>query len=307
MTTRHPNARRFAPAALAPCVALVLALSPLASCRSTPAAPDGNRPALDRSVTPPFAESAERYNAVVRNYDHLWTGVALRLKSRDPESGKMVEELLDGHLQSVAPDRVALRIDKLSETYAYLGCDPDRYWWIDVKAGTAIVGTHALATPESLARFDLPVQPLDLIELLGVVPLDPAGYGATRWSKDGKRLGLLARSRSGNRLVWVDPATFEPREIELTDGQGRVTITSTLTRPERIPIDGEPGSKARISTNHEIRFVEGEGSITVRLLGPENRRNRVRPQAFDYERLMQTYRVQEIIDADRTPGGDEER
>lgn len=270
-------------------------------CGGGPGPREERPPQLDRSVAPPYAESVERYNEVVKNYDHLWTAVALRVKSRDPESGKMVEDLLDGHLQAVTPDRVALRIDKLSETYAYLGCDPVRYWWIDVKAGTAIVGTHAMATPESLSRFDLPVQPLDLIELLGIVPMDPAGYGATRWSKDGKRLGLISRSRSGNRLVWVDPRTFEPREVELTDGEGRVTITSTLTRPERIPIDGEPESRARIATNHEIRFAGSDASITLRMQGPENRRNRVREQAFDYEGVLRAFRVKEIIDADRPP------
>lgn len=277
-------------------LASVLIGSGLLGCKSGPAPTP-----VDRGVAPEFASSAEKYNAVVAAYDHLWSPVALRIKSPDPETGKLVEELLDGHLQAVTPDRVALRIDKLSETYAYLGCDPERYWWIDVKAATAIVGTHAKATPESLARFELPVQPLDLVELLGIMPMDPAGYGATRWSKDGKRLGLLSRSRSGNRLVWVDPTTFEPREIELTDSEGRVTITSVLTRPERIPIDGEPGSKARIATNHEIRFAEGDMTIVVRLQGPENRRNRVRQQAFDYEGVLRTFGVREILDADAPP------
>jgi hypothetical protein len=298
MRTAPSRFRGPPPRSVSPAFVLLVGLlaSPLGACKSGP------KPTpMDRGVAPEFASSAERYNAVVAAYDHLWSPVALRIKSPDPETGKLVEELLDGHLQAVTPDRVALRIDKLSETYAYLGCDSERYWWIDIKAAIAIVGTHVNATPESLARFELPVQPLDLVELLGIMPMDPAGYGATRWSTDGKRLGLLTRSRSGNRLVWVDPATFEPREIELTDSEGRVTITSVLTRPERIPIDGDPGSKVRIPTNHEIRFAESDMTIVVRLQGPENRRNRVRAQAFDIEGVMRTYGVREILDADAPP------
>ena len=265
-------------------------------CKSGPGT-RGDKPAK-RGPAPAYIDAADRFNAVVASYDHLWTPVALRVRYRDQESGNMTEDLLDGHLQAITPDRVALRIDKLSETYAYLGCDSTRYWWIDVKAGAAIVGTHEKATPEALADFDIPVHPLDLIALLGIVPVDPAGYGATRWSTDGASLGILSRARFGNKLVWVDPETYEPRAVEITDENGRTTLRSAITRPERIPIDGDSDSKARIATQYDVTFEGSDFALGVRLQEPQNRRERMRPAAFNMDTVLKTYRVKDIIDVD---------
>lgn len=265
-------------------------------CKSGPGT-RGDQP-IKRGPAPAYTDAAARFNAVVAGYDHLWTPVALRVRYRDQESGNITEDLLDGHLQAITPDRVALRIDKLSETYAYLGCDAIRYWWIDVKAGAAIVGTHEKATPEALADFDIPVHPLDLIALLGIVPVDPAGYGATRWSTDGASLGILSRARFGNKLVWVDPETYEPRAVEITDENGRTTLRSEITRPERIPIDGAPDSKARIATQYDVTFEGSDFALGVRLQEPQNRRERMRPAAFNMDTVLKTYRVKDIIDVD---------
>ncbi|MBX3363104.1 MAG: hypothetical protein KF705_16920, partial [Phycisphaeraceae bacterium] len=282
-------------ATLCSVLALVLACS-LSGCNSG-SDRRGERVA-ERGPAPAYAEAAARFNEVATAYDHLWTPVALRVRYRDANSGKMTEDLLDGHFQAIAPDRVALRIDKLSETYAYLGCDAERYWWIDVKAGSAIVGTHARATPSALADFDIPVHPLDLIALLGIVPVDPTGYGATRWSTDGKSLGILTRARFGNRLLWVDPKTYEPTAVEITDENGRTSLRSTITRPERIPIDGDRNSKARIATQYDVAFEGSDFALGVRLQAPENRRERMRPAAFNMDTVLRTYRVKDIIDVD---------
>jgi hypothetical protein len=268
----------------------------LTACKSRPDQ-RGDRP-VERGPAPAYADAAARFNEVARAYDHLWTPVALRVRSRDAESGNMTEDLLDGHFQAIAPDRVALRIDKLSETYAYLGSDEDRYWWIDVKAGSAIVGTHAKATPGALADFDIPVHPLDLIALLGIVPVDPAGYGATRWSSDGRSLGILTRAHFGNKILWVDPRTYEPRAVEITDENGRTTLRSTITRPERIPIDGDRDSKARIATQYDVTFEGLDFALGVRLQDPQNRRERARPSAFNVDTVLKTYRVKDITDVD---------
>lgn len=285
-----------AASALCAVLALVMA-SMLSACKSGPGT-RGNDGTVTPGPAPAYAEAAARFNDVVTSYDHLWTPVALRVRYRDNESGNMTEDLLDGHFQAIAPDRVALRIDKLSETYAYLGCDADRYWWIDVKAGSAIVGTHVNATPAALADFDIPVHPLDLIALLGIVPVDPMGYGATRWSTDGASLGILTRARFGNKLVWVDPETYEPRAVEITDENGRTTLRSTITRPERIPIDGDRESRARIATQYDVTFEGSDFALGVRLQEPQNRRERMRPAAFNMDTVLKTYRVKDIIDVD---------
>lgn len=278
-------------------IAFVIALV-LTGCKSGPGTRNDRQ--IKRGTAPTYAEAAPSFNEVVASYDHLWTPVALRVRYRDEQSGNMTEDLLDGHLQVITPDRVALRIDKLSETYAYLGCDAERYWWIDVKAGSAIVGTHAKATPAALADFDIPVHPLDLIALLGVVPVDPMAYGATRWSTDGRSLGILTRARFGNKLVWVDPETYEPRAVEITDENGRTTLRSTITRQERIPIDGTRETSARIATQYDVTFEGSDFALGVRLQGPENRRNRMRPAAFNMDTVLKTYRVKDIIDVDAT-------
>lgn len=262
----------------------------------------GGRRAIERGPAPAYADAAARYSEVVRHYDHLWTPIAFRLRYRDMEKDRLVEDLADGHLQVIAPDRLALRVDKLSETYFYMGSDATRYWWIDVKGSAAVVGRHDTVTEELIEELGIPVHPLELVELLGVVGMDPDGYGTTKWSPDGRRLGIVTRGRFGNTLVWVDPTTYMPTSVEVTDSTGRTTLKSELTRPRRIRQDDAADLRVEIATQVVVNFADGETRLTIRMEDPENRRVRVREAAFQLDSVLHAYRVRDVEDLDAPAG-----
>lgn len=253
---------------------------------------------IERGAAPAYADAAARYNEVVRAYDHLWTPIAFRLRYRDVEKDRLVEDLADGHLQVIAPDRLALRVDKLSETYFYMGSDAEQYWWIDVKGSKAVVGRHDTVTEELIELLGIPVHPLELVELLGVVGMDVSGYGTTKWSSDGRRLGIVTRGRFGNTLVWVDPTTYRPLAVEVTDSTGRTTLRSELTRSRLIRQDEDARARMEIASQVVVHFADGETRLTIRMEDPENRSRRVRAQAFDLETVLNTYGVREVDDLD---------
>jgi hypothetical protein len=90
------------------------------------------RPApVARGEAPAFAEAAARYNERVAHLDELWARSVVRLTYRD-EQQELHNEQGEGLMQVVRPDRFAMSIKKAGKMLFWLGCDRDRYWWIDV-------------------------------------------------------------------------------------------------------------------------------------------------------------------------------
>ena len=120
------------------------------------------------------------------------------------------QEQVEGTLGWVRPRRVILTFTKVGELYGILGSNENLYWWIQLgKEKSAVWGEHAKVTEERTRRLGIPVQPLEVVELLGITAL--AGEGAAvEWSADGRSLVVTTPSAEGMRRVWMDPATHEP-------------------------------------------------------------------------------------------------
>lgn len=277
-----------------------LAVSLLALIGCAGSGKGGDEP-IDRGPAPTYAQVASRYNARVDKLDRVRSAMSIFIKTVDTQ-GKDVDEQADGHLQLVRPSRVALRIDKVGKTIFYLGGDESRFWWLDLTRDpkAALVGTHANVTRERGARVGLPVHPLDLMLMLGVMPL-PAEGDSPRWADAGKSLRLDLAGRWGATRLILDPVTLEPTQIELMDAEGHPAVTATLTDYERVAIDGDAMSIARLATKIEILMPASQTRVRLRLYDPENPGDRIRDRAFDLESLLDAYDVQRLLDLDVEP------
>jgi hypothetical protein len=244
----------------------------------------------------------------VERLHRLWSRVNLTLKSPS-DSGGMSVDRAEGHLQLELPDRTALSVMKLGETYFYFGSDAEGYWWLDLsdrERTSALYGRHERATPELVAELGLPVHPRELLDLFAITPLpERAGDGAVApgsvgW--DGER-GLLRVETDGMwgaRLLWLDPVLLSPTRVELR-GRGRqVRAECEMERYVSVPVAGEGRVPPKIASRYRLRMPASGASLTLELYGAANRE--ISERAFDFPGLVEAYGIDEVVRLDEGGG-----
>ena len=98
--------------------------------------------------------------------------------------------------------------------------------------------------------------------------------------------------------MFLDPATFEPREIQLLDSAGRIGVRAELSDYARVGTDGDdPG--ARLAGRFLVAVPSTRSSIRVTLYEPVNKD--IKERAFKFESLSREYGVQRVRDLDAGP------
>lgn len=251
---------------------------------------------------PSYSAIAEKYNQRIARLDKVWARISMRVTGVDKQ-GQKIDEQAEGHLQVVRPDKLALSITKVGETYFYLGSNEQRYWWIDLHEDKrALVGRHERATPKLAERFDVPVHPLDLLELLGVTPLPPGAAASVAWARDGRSIIVTVPGRWGRRQLSLDPVTYQPGRIDLLDGGGRLLVSAELGAPQPVTVRCDSATPL-LASLYEINLATSGTRITLRLYDPENRCDRQKMTPFDLEALLKAYGVTTVEDLDAKPAG----
>lgn len=284
--------------------AMLVAVALLPGCRAGPDTKGGGPPP---GALPSYAAIAEAYNARVAGLDRVWARSVVRVWYPDRE-GEEATDQVEGFFQYLRPNCLNLSFKKLGETYAALGSNDDQYWWIELREErVAWVGEHARATPERARELSLPIQPLDLIRLLGVLPLPEPGNGptpaVTRPRPGGPiRVTIFPMSGTGGSLVKgarhsLDPRTFEPVRIELLDAGGRVTMEAALSRYAPVMLaDSRPG--CTMATQIEASLDRGERRMKLWLNDAENSGRRPREEAFDLDAVLASLQVTDVRSID---------
>lgn len=252
---------------------------------------------------PAYAEVARRYNERVAPLTDLWARATAVVEGVDAQ-GERLREQAEGHLQLQPPRHLAMSLGKVGETYLYLGSNDERYWWfdmVDADAKVGFVGRHEDVTDDKIRALGLPVEPLELVELLGVTPL-PEGEGArgrVRAVEGGARWQIVTPARWGTREVRVDPKTMEPSWIRLLDQEGRPLALAELDRYDLV--QGAPSPSPRVAGRLTVRTPRFRGDVRLSLY--DHAVGRTRAVAFDLERLQRVYRLDEMKDLDAAEGG----
>jgi len=253
-----------------------------------------------RPVGPPpsYAEVAQRYNANLRYVDRLWARVEVSL--RWYEDGKKQFERGEGHLILQVPDDVALEVGKVGQTVLWAGSNPGKYWLFNLRADPPEVffGAHANVGKPGVRPLAVPVQPRDLVKLLGLVPppevqgaaTSPAtGNGRVRW-----RGAYLEVEPAGQRYrLLVDPWTYLPARVELLDAKGKVAASARLSMPQAVRVKGLPSEQwPRWPSRLEAQLAGSDDRLTLiftddAYAGPQE--DRIRPRLFDLDFLADRY------------------
>jgi len=273
----------------------------LGACEGAPRATgiEDSGVVVPRGAAPTYESVAAGYNARVAATDRLTSPVSVLIDS-DKEGGGRTRDQLEGNLSIVRPYNVALRLDKVGQTVAYLGSNDFAYWWFDLsKEPVAISGTRLKARPDDAADFGLPVHPLEFVELLGVlaIPGQPPKDGRVAWSKNGRYVQVTVPSRWGYRKFTLDPVTFEPVSIDLLDSEGQLAVRSLLSRFALAPIEGKAGTSAPVPQRVEI-LIPGSSTTVIMVLADARVPLKIKPRAFEMSQLVSAYGIKKFVDHD---------
>ncbi|MDX2016748.1 MAG: hypothetical protein SFY95_03795 [Planctomycetota bacterium] len=306
------------------CASALVALALLAGCESapdrgdepprdpvvfsaplkSPAAPERQPSANGDALARESREILARYNARVARLESLFARLTMEMRLPD-ETGEIVSEQAEGQLLLRRPTRLALFVNKVGETYFQLGCNDRAYWWLDLREPrTAMAGRHDRARAETAAEFGIFVHPLDLIELLAVMPLDADAPG-TRLVREGATLTLTQPARWGEREVVLDASTARPISIALLtrDAQGRSTDAARATYERFAPVNVRGGLGEGNTLDPEmpvrLRLVvpASRAEVRMNLFDPENRGD-TREAPYSLQELTERYGIQRLINLD---------
>lgn len=255
---------------------------------------------IERGPAPSYQAIAAAYNARVADLTRLASPVSLVIDS-ERRGGGTTRDQLEGNLTVERPLNVALRLDKVGQTVAYLGSNDHAFWWLNVAEDPpyVAVGSHLKADPRDAAQFGLPVHPLEFAELLGVLLIPTSAEAdAVRWSEDGALLEVTLPSRWGTRRLSLDPDTLAPQRIELLDPDGEVGVAAELSRYVGVSVEGKPGSGAKVASRLTVVLSDPPATLTLILADPKAPL-KVKPKAFELVPLVQAYNVQRLIDLDQ--------
>ncbi|MBY0310445.1 MAG: hypothetical protein K2W85_00090 [Phycisphaerales bacterium] len=260
---------------------------------------------------PNYGELARRYNLErVKHLDRLSARVNILLTYFDQDGERRTEDP-EGRLQIIRPNKLAMNLGKAGQIVFWFGCDPEQYWWFDLsekEKRIAATGRHENFTDETAQRIGLPIRPLDLIRVMGVVPLDPLAKGATQLSDDGKLVGVTSPiGDRGFQRMWLDPTTLRPTMIEVFDRQRVKVLVAEHEGEEVVEITRDiPGAsllRVKVPSRVLITHIATETTARITLTGCKD--GPISDRAFDLPTLVEKYPVDRVIDLDapRAPRG----
>ena len=254
------------------------------------------------SGPPPGAqEVTEGFNRQIANLDRLWSRTTVRIVTTD-ESGAKRTEQGEGYLQAILPDMISLSVGKyIDRQYILLGSSAEDYWWFDMSKDDdrrALVGKTEFVTPALAMEFGAPVHPLDLVDLLAFLPLDPEAFTSPAWAvaPDGRVVIMMESTASrgpqwGARRIMLDPTLFVPVRVELIDRYGDLVASNDLRQHETVNSMVAP--QPRIAMVHRIELPTIGASISMSLTAAERSDRRPVPRFFDLRTLLEINAIPE--------------
>lgn len=247
-----------------------------------------------------LAAVLDAHNQRAAALERLWARASVQVTGRT-EGGRLNEQA-GGHLQIVQPDRVALSLGKLGKVQLYLGSNESVYWWIDMvdsDQASVVFGRHDQVTQRKAELLGVPVYPRDLVGLFGITPIDPAEV-VGGLQQDKGRLMVDVRLDAGRMRVYFSHPSNEPVRVEIFDIDDRLQVASDLERYDFVTVVGDATSKPRVAEKVTLTLAD-KTVVRISLYDPTNKA--IRDSAFELDRLIRGYRIEQAFDLDDQPEG----
>ena len=263
----------------------------------TPNASGFRSPITPADIT--YNELAARYNETAEQLGTLWCRTDVVIEWRDAYDdgeGEVRREKGEGKFMFRTPRDTALLVEKLGQIYLWAGSSEKGYWLFDLAdsdAKKAYLGTYD-QPGQAHKKYPLPVRPETVPHLLGVVPLPTFADSAQQPPVDLYR-GQYLVELTGKRLL-VDPETFRPARVDLTDQKGYSLLTAKLEGGFPVQVPGVRKTRWPSICERAEFYVPGyEFRLTVAMDEATNDPRRVRDQMFDFDALRKGLKPQKVI------------
>jgi hypothetical protein len=271
-----------------------MALAPIMTL--TACCPRGGQP--DPAPGPDLAAAAAWAAAWIERHDR---GIALlgaltaegviELEWTDAGGTRRREPQVELSLRVDPPARTAVIGEKLGERLFWLGSDEDRYWFFDLMGDEPALFTGRHDEPLALADGTaVPVRPLALLDLLGLVVIPPDLPAEAIALDDARDAWVIATpGRAGAARVFVGRASERIIRVEILDASGAIALASDLRRHERADVPGVSTlAQPLVATLADVADPAGRVSIRLALEFVEAAREEppVRQRLFDLDALI---------------------
>jgi len=291
---------RWFRARLASILLAMVGVPAVPACSSTPQVAPDREAALRR------IDASDRRLASLDRFEATGTAV---LPIRDA-SGEIEQEQLDLLILRERPGRLAVRLKlSVTDTLAWLGSDGAR-WWLFLPEEDPSTVWHGAVRSEprrAVGADEIPMpaslrHPLLVDLLLG---LEPAGtLEGLGWDGSSRRWILeSAVPFGGGNSGWrvrrsYPPDAAAPSRVEVLDPEGRLVAGSRLADHVRVEVPGRAvGDWPLVPMRIELIGPDpADGVVRLALERPSGLGRRVRPAAFEWERLLGSMRPTRIVD-----------
>ena len=253
-----------------------------------------------------YEELAGRYNAAIEPIDTLWSRADIDIEWVEvDEDGdrKYRSESGDGKFimrRGTPYHETAMTVEKLGKIYLWAGSNTTSYYLFDRVDGDdkkLYVGEHGKAGSRP---FPLPIHPSTVPTLLGLELLPaaiPEGKTATTIDFYGEQY-LLSMPDHGMRML-IDPTTYRPTRVDLTDRAGYSVLTAKLSGQLKIDTDEALANQPLLCEQAEVYVAGYESRFTLGFLSATTSGRKVRDQMFDLEALKKALKPDRMIDLDK--------
>jgi hypothetical protein len=254
-----------------------------------------------------YEKLAAQYNAAIEPLATLWSRADIDIEWADIEDDgdrKYRSESGNGKFimrRGEGPIETAMTVEKLGKIYLWAGSNQTGYYLFDRVDGdnkTLYAGKH-LAIGRGKA-FPLPMHPSMVPTLLGLEPLPtslPEGETLTKIDLYGEQY-LLSMPELGMRML-IDPETFRPTRVDLTDRKGFSILTAKLAGQLEVEASSALDSPPLICDKAEVYVAGYESRFTLDFQSATTSTRRIKDQMFDLEALKKALKPDQVIDLDQ--------
>ena len=272
-----------------------------------------SNPDLDIKTQPTYIQIAEKQNFRVNLIKSYWSRSSFEIKWYD-ENKDNHNEIGEGHLIMIKPDRIALTFTKLGEIYSWAGCNDQLFWLFEGGDNPKVyVARNENAFTEKCAELPISVHPLELLDLLCFFDfqlIDTTDDSSNKLfyqilpDNNKAMWTLIIPARWSNQKIYFDPETLLPSRIELLSKyNNEILVTADLSQYIKMEVQGVSlGNLPKVPAWVVINDLRSDTTLRLALRSPSDQtatKGPVREAMFDFDVIKRKMRPAEYIILDQ--------